>query len=97
MPEPRPSASIYRTQNGLQAVSFRRDEEFLGAGNDGVNCFDRGGEEILAELLLLLWSVGQRRLDCCEQVRPIEWLVQKSDGPFVEGPLSNLGAIVGRY
>ncbi|HXP40503.1 MAG TPA: hypothetical protein VN833_09530 [Candidatus Acidoferrales bacterium] len=69
----------------------------MGRETLGIYYFDYVEEGILAEVLLFLWSVAQCRLDCCEKVRAIEWLVQKIDCAFVEGRLSSFSAIVGRY
>jgi hypothetical protein len=71
-------------------------KSFLGQGRD--HYFYRVvEEEILAELLSFLPNFGQRRLDCREQVRGIEWFVKKINGAFVEGFLSSFTASAGRY
>ena len=86
------SRTSTRTLSGLGR--FERILSCLGQWRD--QCFNRVEEEILAELLLFLPSVGESRLDCREQVRGVKWFIQKINGAIVESSLSNLSVIVGR-
>jgi hypothetical protein len=68
---------------------------FLGKGR--ARCFNRIEEEIFAELVSFLPSFGHCGSDYFEQVRGIEWFVEKIDGTLIESSPSSFIASVGRY